>query len=252
MSVTEFLMGRHSSRTEIATETPIFHALASAETPIFYALTTAPAAACPTTLNRSPAVATHRSTRPPIFIKTPPRPPRSPSSPTPVRTVRRRRQHNRASSRRGRWTDPGRRDPPGRARLQRSIHFRNSRDAPDGIASCRACDAGWSRRVPGATGGEGDAARSPAAVELPLVTPASNGLTRCRGIPALGAGGWSARRRCSRRAAAVRATTRRNRYVVAMTPASAPTAMKPTAPSMIKATKSVLTTRPIHARRDAR
>jgi hypothetical protein len=41
MSVTEILMGRRPSRAEIATETPIFHALASAETPIFYALTTA-------------------------------------------------------------------------------------------------------------------------------------------------------------------------------------------------------------------
>jgi hypothetical protein len=37
MSVTEDLMGR----AEIATETPIFDALASAEAPIFYALTTA-------------------------------------------------------------------------------------------------------------------------------------------------------------------------------------------------------------------
>jgi hypothetical protein len=41
MSVTEFLTSRHSSRAEVATETPIFHALASAEKPIFYALTTA-------------------------------------------------------------------------------------------------------------------------------------------------------------------------------------------------------------------
>jgi hypothetical protein len=41
MSVAEFLVGRHSSRAEIAAETPIFHALATAATPIFYALTTA-------------------------------------------------------------------------------------------------------------------------------------------------------------------------------------------------------------------
>jgi hypothetical protein len=41
MSLAGFLIGRHTSRAEIAAETPIFHALATAETPIFYALTTA-------------------------------------------------------------------------------------------------------------------------------------------------------------------------------------------------------------------
>ncbi len=40
MSLAEFLIGRHSSRADIAAETPIFHALAAADTPIFYALTT--------------------------------------------------------------------------------------------------------------------------------------------------------------------------------------------------------------------
>jgi hypothetical protein len=49
-----------------------------------------------------------------------------------------------------------------------------------------------------------------------------------------------------------RATSRRNRYVVAMTPVSAPTALQPTAPNTIRTAGTVLTTRTIHARRDGR